>query len=148
MRLASAAALLSESYHTPIIPIMEPLLDEGLAMAKRALDETAFSTAWAEGRAMSLEESIAEALAVEVGTEPPAPAPVADARRYGPVANLTAAEAQVLRLLAGGRTTKEIAAELVVAVSTVDRHLTHIYQKLGVSNRAGAVAFALTQGLV
>jgi DNA-binding NarL/FixJ family response regulator len=54
----------------------------------------------------------------------------------------------VLRLLAGGRTTKEIAAALVVSVSTVDRHLTHIYTKAGVRNRAGAAAFALKHGLV
>ena len=53
----------------------------------------------------------------------------------------------MLRLLAGGRTTKEIAAELVVAVSTVDRHITHIYGKLGVRNRAEATAFALRHGL-
>ena len=53
----------------------------------------------------------------------------------------------MLRLLATGRTTKEIAAELVVAVSTVDRHITHIYEKLGVRNRAEATAFALTHGL-
>ena len=65
----------------------------------------------------------------------------------GPFADLTATEAQVLRLLAGGRTTKEIAGELVVAVSTVDRHLTHIYQKLGVRNRSAATAFALQHGL-
>ena len=68
--------------------------------------------------------------------------------RRGPFADLTATEARVLRLLVGGRTTKEIAAELVVAVSTVDRHLTHIYQKLGVRNRAAATAFALRHGLV
>jgi DNA-binding NarL/FixJ family response regulator len=54
----------------------------------------------------------------------------------------------VLRLLSGGRTTKEIAAELVVAVSTVDRHLTHIYGKLGVRNRAEATAISLKHGLV
>jgi DNA-binding NarL/FixJ family response regulator len=34
-----------------------------------------------------------------------------------------------------------------VAVSTVDRHLTHIYQKLGVCNRAEATAVALKKGL-
>ena len=61
---------------------------------------------------------------------------------------LTPTEVRVLRLLADGRTTKEIAAELVVAVSTVDRHLTHIYQKLGVRNRAEAVGLAHRQGLV
>ena len=54
----------------------------------------------------------------------------------------------MLRLLAGGRTTKEIAAALVVSVSTVDRHITHIYAKAGVRGRAAATAFALKHGLV
>jgi DNA-binding NarL/FixJ family response regulator len=51
----------------------------------------------------------------------------------------------VLRLLVNGHTTKEIAAQLVVAVSAVDRHLTHIYSKLGVRNRAEATALSLLQ---
>lgn len=53
----------------------------------------------------------------------------------------------MLRLLTSGRTTKEIAAELVIATSTADRHITHIYNKLGVRNRAEAVAQALKNGI-
>jgi DNA-binding NarL/FixJ family response regulator len=60
---------------------------------------------------------------------------------------LSATEAHVLRLLASGRTTKEIAAELVIATSTADRHITHIYNKLGVRNRAEAVVLALKYGV-
>jgi DNA-binding NarL/FixJ family response regulator len=62
--------------------------------------------------------------------------------------NLTPTELQVLQQLAGGSTTKEIAAELVVAISTIDRHITHIYTKLGARNRAEATAIALKTGLV
>jgi DNA-binding NarL/FixJ family response regulator len=54
----------------------------------------------------------------------------------------------VLRLLASGRTTKEIAGELIVAVSTADRHITHIYNKLSVHNRAEATALASKHGLI
>jgi DNA-binding NarL/FixJ family response regulator len=97
---------------------------------------------------MPLEESIAEAFAVEVRPPAAPPLPAERPRREGPFAGLTPAELQVLRLLSGGRTTREIAAELVVAVSTVDRHLTHIYGKLGVRNRAEATAFSLKHGLV
>jgi DNA-binding NarL/FixJ family response regulator len=92
---------------------------------------------------MSLDRAVAEALAVEAAP----PGPRSTSQRGGPFDDLTPAEVQVLRLLAGGRTTKEIAAELVVAVSTVNRHLTHIYGKLGVRNRAGATASALKLGL-
>jgi DNA-binding NarL/FixJ family response regulator len=106
------------------------------------------AAAWAEGRLLSVEDAVAEALAGEVAPPAGVPAPVRAAQGAGPFADLTTAEVQILRLLAAGRTTREIAAELVVAVSTVDRHITHIYEKLGVRNRAAATAFALTNGLV
>jgi DNA-binding NarL/FixJ family response regulator len=148
VRLGAIATALRESYHTPLIPLSEALLMESLAMARRALDDPAYAAAWDEGRAMSLDEGVAEALAVEAGPAASLLEVTADARQPNSVAGLTATEMQVLRLLAGGRTTKEIAAELVVAISTVDRHLTHIYQKLGVRNRAEATALAHRHGFV
>ena len=148
VRLGGAAAAQPESSSTPLIPLFEALLTEGLEMAQQALGEEAYAAAWAEGRLLSVEDAVAEALtgAVAAPAVPPAPAPAA--AHDGPLADLTAAELQILRLLSAGRTTREIAAELVVAVSTVDRHITHIYEKLGVRNRAAATAFALTHGLV
>jgi non-specific serine/threonine protein kinase len=133
-------------YKRPHIPLMEGVMVESLVEVRRTLDEDAYAAAWAQGRAMTRDERMAEALAVEV--VPPSAASVPEVpMQPAPFGNLTVTEAQVLRLLAMGHTTKEIAAELVVAISTVDRHLTHIYQKLGVRNRAEAIAFALTHGL-
>ena len=60
---------------------------------------------------------------------------------------LTPRETEVLRLLAGGQTNKEIAAELVISVHTVERHLATIYRKIGARNRSDATAFAHTSGL-
>ncbi len=145
VRLGAFATAVSDSYHTPLIPLSEALLREALDVAKQRIGEAAYAAAWTEGAAMPLDQAIAEAQAVEAA--PPAPVRP-DSPRGGPLANLTPAEMRVLCLLAGGRTTKEIAAELVVSVSTVDRHLTHIYTKLGVRNRAEATAFALKQGLI
>jgi len=54
----------------------------------------------------------------------------------------------VLRLLCRGGTKKEVAAQLVVSPSTADHHVRHIYEKLGVSTRAGATLFALQHGLL
>jgi DNA-binding CsgD family transcriptional regulator len=56
---------------------------------------------------------------------------------------LTSREAEVLRLLAHGRTNAQIAHELFVSVATVRKHLEHIYSKLGVTSRAEAIASLL-----
>jgi DNA-binding CsgD family transcriptional regulator len=61
---------------------------------------------------------------------------------------LTARELQVLRLVAAGATNKAIAADLFISERTVDRHLSNIYAKLGVSSRAAATAHAYQHGLI
>jgi DNA-binding CsgD family transcriptional regulator len=61
---------------------------------------------------------------------------------------LTGRELEVLRHLAAGETNKAIAAELVLSVRTVDRHVSNVYAKLGVSSRAAATAYAHEHGLV
>jgi DNA-binding CsgD family transcriptional regulator len=61
---------------------------------------------------------------------------------------LSARELEVLRLLASGRTNRDIAAELVVSEHTVARHVQNIFRKLGVSSRSGATAFAFEHHLV
>jgi len=61
---------------------------------------------------------------------------------------LTARELEVLRHLSAGETNKAIAARLVLSVRTVDRHVSNIYAKLGVSSRAGATAYAHEHGLL
>jgi ATP/maltotriose-dependent transcriptional regulator MalT len=60
---------------------------------------------------------------------------------------LTAREAEVLRLLAAGKSNREIAAELVISEHTVARHLQNMYAKLDVPSRSAATAFAFEHGL-
>jgi ATP/maltotriose-dependent transcriptional regulator MalT len=60
---------------------------------------------------------------------------------------LTGREAEVLRLVATGRSNRDIAAELVLSEHTVARHLQNIFAKLGVSSRAAATAFAFEHDL-
>jgi DNA-binding CsgD family transcriptional regulator len=61
---------------------------------------------------------------------------------------LTAREVEVLRLVAGGSSNREVAEALVVSEHTVARHLQNIYAKLGVSSRTAASAFAFSKKLV
>jgi ATP/maltotriose-dependent transcriptional regulator MalT len=61
---------------------------------------------------------------------------------------LTERELEVLRMITAGQTNKAIAAELVLSVRTVDRHVSNIFTKLGVSSRAAATARAHRQRLV
>jgi DNA-binding CsgD family transcriptional regulator len=66
----------------------------------------------------------------------------------GKAYGLTKRELEVLRLVAAGRTNKAIADELVLSERTVDRHVSNIFAKLGVSSRAAATAVAYEQGLI
>jgi DNA-binding CsgD family transcriptional regulator len=61
---------------------------------------------------------------------------------------LTAREVEVLRLVAEGKSNREIAKTLVLSDHTVRRHLQNIFNKIGVSSRAGATAFAFQRDLV
>jgi HD-GYP domain-containing protein (c-di-GMP phosphodiesterase class II) len=69
-------------------------------------------------------------------------------RRQVSVAGLTPREIEVLRLLARGSPTKQIAQELGISRKTAANHVEHIYTKLGVTNRALASLFAAKHGLI
>lgn len=62
--------------------------------------------------------------------------------------DLTARERQVLALVADGGTNREVAEQLGLSVKTVNRHVENIFDKLGVSSRAAAVAKALKTGSI
>ncbi|MDQ3524721.1 MAG: response regulator transcription factor [Chloroflexota bacterium] len=62
--------------------------------------------------------------------------------------NLTSRENEVLRLLAQGNSTREIAEALFISPRTAATHITNILGKLDVSSRTAAVAYAMRTGLV
>ena len=66
----------------------------------------------------------------------------------GLVEALSERELEVLRLLAEGKPNRQIADELYVAVDTVKKHVTHIFEKLGAANRTQATARARELGLL
>jgi two-component system, NarL family, nitrate/nitrite response regulator NarL len=61
---------------------------------------------------------------------------------------LTQREREILRLIATGKSLPDIAKELYLGLTTVKTHVQHLYDKLGVSDRAAAVASAMRRGLI
>ena len=61
---------------------------------------------------------------------------------------LSLREVEVLRLLALGKSNREIGDELVITEGTVRRHVSNVYQKIGASNRSEATSYAPREGLV
>ena len=65
-----------------------------------------------------------------------------------PAGGLTAREIEVVRLVAAGRTNREVADALVISDKTVARHLHNVFTKLDLPNRSAATAWAYEHGLV
>ena len=85
-------------------------------------------------------DAVAVRAVVEVAGQP-------TPRIEGP-AGLTQRETDVIRLLARGLQTKQIARALGISVKTADNHIQNAYNKIGVSTRAAAAVFAMQHGLV
>ena len=64
------------------------------------------------------------------------------------IVSLSERETQVLRLLAAGKTNRAIGDELFISEKTVARHVSNIFDKLGVSSRTGAAAWAFQHDLI
>jgi DNA-binding CsgD family transcriptional regulator/tetratricopeptide (TPR) repeat protein len=107
--------------------------DDGYATAvgvvRNALGHSDFESAWAEGAAMSTLEAIAYARRGHSGRKRPASG-------WG---SLTPTERDVVRLVCEGLANNDIASRLFVSPRTVQSHLTHVYNKLGVSSRVHLV---------
>jgi DNA-binding NarL/FixJ family response regulator len=118
--------------------------------ARNRVGETRFVAAMEHGRAMSLEEAVAEASAITTSRNSVTSAEeMTDLDFMGEVADagLTTRELEVLRLVAEGNTNAAIAEKLYISPRTASTHVGNILNKLGVSSRAGATRYALRHGL-
>jgi non-specific serine/threonine protein kinase len=107
--------------------------------ARAALGGFEAEQAVQEGRLLPIDDALARV--VQSGYR----APSKLSSRAG---GLTLREREVLNLLAGGATNREIADALVVSIRTVERHVTNIYAKIGARGRADATAYALRHSLL
>jgi len=170
-RLFGAVEALREVSGIRLSPLPRADYDRAVEGIRAHLDEATFAQAWEKGRAMPLEQAIAEALATQdeppTGTKfpqvneeetssvvPPGTPLSQSPRALSPrralkqhFGGLTSREREVACLVAQGKSNRAIADELVVGVSTVEAHITHIFTKLGFSSRAQIAAWAVDKGL-
>jgi non-specific serine/threonine protein kinase len=112
-----------------------------IAHARAHLSAPEFDAAWSAGRMSPITHTVAEAEQLAADLVVPAPA---DHTR---VELLSAREVDVLRLVAQGLSTAEIAAQLYLSPRTITTHLASIYNKLGFNSRSAATRFAIEHGL-
>lgn len=95
----------------------------------------------AEAKSGRLDERAVDAVLTAAGQKS------AQSRRAASIA-LSEREIEVVRLVARQQSNKEIARSLGISPKTVERHVTHVYDKLGVTTRAGAALYATENGLL
>ncbi len=139
-RLAGAAATLREKLNVPLSQGERAALEPRLGRAQQMLAPEQAADAWASGAAMPVDDSIAEAL-----QRPPA----APAARHSAGLNgnqpLTRRERDVATLVAKGLSNRDIAGALVITERTVENHLSHIFDALGVTSRTQLATWVIEQ---
>ena len=124
----------TERFHTGSgivrFPVQARRFDHRCATARAALDPTDSKTCWEAGGELSLADAVAYAHRGRGERQRP---------QIG-WASLTPAEHAVVRLVANGYTNAEIGEHLFISVNTVKKHLSHVYAKLEVDNRADLAA--------
>jgi DNA-binding CsgD family transcriptional regulator len=125
-------------------PVERDRLAPFVTEARASLSQAAAAEAWERGRTLRLDAAIELALQLLQSQNKGGFATIRQLER--PSA-LSPREAEVLRLLATGKTSKQIAAELTTSVHTVNNQIASIYAKIGASGKAEAVAFAIRRGL-
>jgi DNA-binding CsgD family transcriptional regulator len=143
VRLAAAASTIREALGAKPYPRERELLDGWLRAAAVSIGENAYVAAWADGRAMPLDQIFS--LASPVDDEPNDQHPPKAKERQ--TDQLSTREREVVRLVARGRTNRQIAEQLVIAPRTADTHVGNILTKLGLHTRAELAVWAVERGL-
>jgi AraC family transcriptional regulator len=119
--------------------------EQVVATAGAQLGEQVFASTWTEGRTMTPEQAGAGLHLASL------PEPVSEALQPSSLTSpndLTAREMDVLRLLAQGLTSAQMAERLVIGLVTVNSHVRSIYSKLGVTSRSAATRYAIEHHLL
>jgi predicted ATPase/DNA-binding SARP family transcriptional activator/DNA-binding CsgD family transcriptional regulator len=134
-RLLGAAEAARETLGTTIHPVERNMYEGFVNLSRCDLDENAWSVAWAEGRAMSLEEAIEYAMSEEEFTTASSQA-LEQQLTHEQSPALTRREQEIACLVAQGFTNRQVASELSISEHTVATHVVKILKKLGIQSRA------------
>jgi DNA-binding CsgD family transcriptional regulator/tetratricopeptide (TPR) repeat protein len=147
-RFYGVAESLRETLGVPMWSSYRPEHDRLLDHARNALPPDRFESAWATGRSLPIADAVAEALTIaktiatsrarqrETATMP---------LKINDI--LTVREIEVMRLVAGGHSNREIAEILFIGVPTVKSHIKKVMDKLQLDSRAAIVAYVHRHGL-
>jgi predicted ATPase/DNA-binding CsgD family transcriptional regulator len=144
--LFGAAEALRKPVQSVIDPVDQPEHERGLAALRAALGDEAFDAAWAKGAGLPLPEVVEMALEGAVSPADAAALTMAQAEK-AQFAGLTARERDTARLIAQGKSNREIAAIMTVGVKTVETYVTRIMNKLGFDSRVQIALWATEKGL-
>ncbi len=114
------------------------LHERSIARARAELGERRFEAAWQAGQLLTLEDAIAETTTLSFDQ------PSEHEALFG----LTLRQLEILRLMAVGRTDREIADELFISYRTVTTHVENILKRMGVDSRTAASTDAVRLGLI
>jgi predicted ATPase/class 3 adenylate cyclase/DNA-binding CsgD family transcriptional regulator len=128
-RLLGAADAARQRIGVVRFKIYDPNYEALVAVLRVALGDNEFDDAWAEGAALSIKEAIAYAQRGRGERKRPSSG-------WG---SLTPSELNVVQLVSDGMTNKDIATRLFISPRTVETHLSHIYNKLGLTSRVQLV---------
>jgi DNA-binding NarL/FixJ family response regulator len=117
-----------------------------LATLRESLGDGRFMAAWSAGHQLTPEQAVALALAGNISPAEVTDSVPASTMERAP-AGLTQRELEVLRCIAEGQTDREIALVLSIGSRTVSSHVTNILNKLNVSSRSAAAAWAARHGV-
>ena len=127
--LGSAQRVRDQSSLT-LIDVFRPQHERSVSAATRGIGQRAFDAAFARGRAMTIDEGVAFAVADEQ-----APKPASAVKAASADTGLTPRQLEIARLIAADLTNRQIADRLFLSERTVETHITNMLNKLGLNSR-------------
>jgi len=139
VRLFGCAAAVRENIGLALTPRIASRFEAALARLRSTLGPRRFEVEWHAGRTLSLNDAVTLAF-------PRTTRGMLASRKSAESQPLTKRELEVATLIARGHSNREIALQLVIAISTAERHVANILAKLDLNSRTQIVAWVLKRG--